>query len=52
MSIEDQREREYEDSSLPQPKEEPVKPSPPPVEDISEAEVDDSDIETRMDSDD
>lgn len=50
MPNEDQN-KDYEDTSIPEPVEEPVKPQRPPVEDIKEAEIVDSEIETRMDND-
>ena len=51
MPNKEQRRVNYENTSKPEPKEEPIKPTPPPVEDISEAEVDRSDVETKANTD-
>lgn len=48
--LSDEQEKDYEDTSIPESEPEPIEPTPPPVEDITEADVSDSDIETRMDN--
>ena len=47
----DEQKKDYEDTSIPESDPEPTEPTPPPVEDFTEADVSDSDIETRMDND-
>lgn len=49
--LSDEQKKDYEDTSIPESEPEPIEPTPPPVENITENDVSDSDIETRMDND-